>query len=175
MGSASYPMSCPNLLSLLKQIGLGFLLTATKLTCTEIFPVAFMLKSRFLATVTKLFRIQCLFIPPSQLNTFTSCFIFQSYLAIFSTSYSLRLGHAVFSLLVTLLPPHLCLAGPYLAFGYQYRYVTSSRKPSQLHSCFSIFSVYLKLLSPSTNIRHHSCLATCLSSFLDFELCEDID
>lgn len=91
LGSVSYSMSCPNLLSLLKEIGLGFLLTATKLTCTEIFPVAFMHKSRFLAIVTKLFKIQCLFISPSQLNMFPSCFIFQSYLAIFfSTSFFFR-------------------------------------------------------------------------------------
>lgn len=54
---------------LLKQICLGFLLIGTKITCTEILPVAFTMKSRFLDTVTKIFTIWYLPTPPSLIST----------------------------------------------------------------------------------------------------------
>lgn len=164
LGFCKLPHILPKSPLLLKQIGLGFLLIPSEITFPEILAIAFMMKSRFLDTVTKICRIWCLLTPPSlNLNTLTSYFIFQSYLELLFSFLKLFLLFRIWA--CCFLPScntlFSLLSGQFL-FGLP-RYTAAS---PESQSTFN---------SPSTYIRQHNCLLTCLSSSLDFELSQSKD
>lgn len=104
LGFCKWPHILPNSLSLLKQIGPGFLLIASKITCTETLPVAFMMKSRFLDTVTSRSSGSGACLPLHLLSQHIYLLLYISviltyFFFLFSSFYSSGLERAVFSLL----------------------------------------------------------------------------